>query len=457
MTAGLTVEAVGANRSTTVGADGQFSLSDVPAGDVQLRFHGGGVDSMVTLSQVSATDVVTIEVTLANGGAALTSELRQSGRMQLEGRIEGLTPPDQLTVNRRTVRTLSSTTIRRGSQTLSFSDLAAGMRVHVMGQLEGDVLNASHIEVQNVNTQVPVPLNGVVSGLAGTSANFDFFVNGRKVKGDAATAFFGDGNRGSSFADLRNGVRVEVKGRQEDGYVYAERIHINGGDDDDDEMEVEGAVSGLTNGCPSLRFTVQGVTVVTSGDTRFSGGACAQLENGDEVEVTGRRQADGTVLATEVKIEDDDDDESASIEGELTSMTGSPPELLLVVGGTTVRTSSATEVRRRGDRLTLAALRVGQILHVVGVRRSDRSLDARMIQIKDDAAGGEFELEGRLGGKSGACPSIRFVLNGYSIATSSATRFTGAQCEALRNGDAVEVKGLRQADGTVSAAEVRKR
>jgi hypothetical protein len=43
------------------------------------------------------------------------------------------------------------------------------------------------------------------------------------VKGDATTAFFGDGDKPDPFADRKDGVRVEVKGQQRNGFVHAAR------------------------------------------------------------------------------------------------------------------------------------------------------------------------------------------------------------------------------------------
>src|SRR6185295_8344926 len=97
--------------------------------------------------------------------------------------------------------------------------------------------------------------------------------------------------------------------------------------------------------------------------------------------------------------DDDNQDESASIEGPLTSKTGGLPNLILIVAGTTVRTTSATEVQRKGDRQELSVLALGMTLHVVGDRQGDGSLIARKIQIKDDAAGGLFEIQGSMGGR----------------------------------------------------------
>ena len=121
-----------------------------------------------------------------------------------------------------------------------------------------------------------------------------------------------------------------------------------------------------------------------------------------------------------------------------------------------MRTSSSTQVKRRGDVQTLNELKTGQSLHVVGVRQSNGSIDARLIEIDDDATGGEFEIEGALGGLKGTCPSIQFGVNGFSIQTSASTTFEGAACSALKSGDKIQVKGTRNADGSVAATRVKK-
>ena len=84
-----------------------------------------------------------------------------------------------------------------------------------------------------------------------------------------------------------------------------DRDHDDDDDDDgdDDEAEVEGVVSGRTGTCNSITFTVAGVTVITNGATRFED-PCASIVNGTRVEVEGTRQANGSILASEVEIDD---------------------------------------------------------------------------------------------------------------------------------------------------------
>jgi Domain of unknown function (DUF5666) len=88
-----------------------------------------------------------------------------------------------------------------------------------------------------------------------------------------------------------NTARVESEDRDDD-------------DDDEAEVEAEGRVSNLSGSCPALTFAVQGKTVKTNSATKFQHGSCTSIANGTRVEVEGTRQADGTILATKVEIED---------------------------------------------------------------------------------------------------------------------------------------------------------
>lgn len=388
---GVTVTVVGTNISSTVDAAGRFALMNVPPGTVQLQLTGGGANATVTIDTVQASQTIDVVVTVAGASASVDSEVRSgAGEAQLEGRVESLpptTPALTFKAAGRTVKTDASTRFVDGSLTRTFSDLRIGMRVHAKGSLSGDTFTATAVELQNSNVSVPVEVNGAIDTVTGSASAFQFKIGSRVIKGDSTTAFVGDGNRPDSFASLKDGVRVEVKGEQRDGFIFATRIHVENAEAPDD---------------------------------------------GDNQEA------------------------SASIQGKLTAISGTKPNLVLTVGGTTVRTSSSTEVKRRGDVQTLDTIKVGQTLHVVGARQGDGSLDARKIEIDDDADGGEFEIEGSLGGLQGTCPAIRFVVNGFSIVTSGSTTFEGGACSELKSGNKVDIKGLKQSDGSISATRVKR-
>src|SRR4029453_9518764 len=151
--------------------------------------------------------------------------------------------------------------------------------------------------------------------------------DGQRIRGDRVTEFYGHPNMTPArvFEEMNN-TRTEVKAWPRDGFWYAERLHVN--------LDEEVPETPTT---PTTPTTPQ--------------------------------------------------DSSASIEGTLTTMGGTRPSLVLTIAGTTVRTSASTEVQRRGDVQDLSVLQIGMTIQVVGDRRTDGSIDARRLQIKNEATG----------------------------------------------------------------------
>ena len=225
--AGMTVSVTGTNVTAQVNAAGRFALLNVPPGNVELRFNAPGVLATISLIELQTGQTIELTVTVSDTSATVESDRRSLGREeQLEGRVESLPPTTaalSLVVAGRTVTTDGNTTFYVNGAPATFSSLEIGQRVHVKGQTNAGSLLARSIDIQNTNTAIGVNLNGTVSNLTGTLAAFEFVVNGRLVKGDAATEFFGN----SRFLDLVNGGRAEVKGVQRDAFVYAQRIHAH--------------------------------------------------------------------------------------------------------------------------------------------------------------------------------------------------------------------------------------
>jgi hypothetical protein len=281
--------------------------------------------------------------------------------------------------------------------TLSVNDLRSGDTVSLTVAVNGTLATVL-ADSRNPASAAAVPINGVIDSLTGSLDAFEFRIGSQRIRGDAITEFYGHPNRTPAQVFARmNGLRAEVKAWPRGDYWYAERLHVN--------LE--------TTTPPTEPTPPTGPTPPTQ-------------------------------------------DTSASIEGTLTSIGGSRPNLVLVVAGVTVRTSASTEVQRRGDRQDLSVLRTGMTIHVVGDRRSDRSIDARRLQIKDDAVGAEMEIEGSLGGLKGSCPAVSFGVNGVAVSTTASTQFSPA-CSELKSGNKVRVRGTRQSDGSLRATSVMRR
>lgn len=227
--AGMTVTIEGTTISVTVNGAGQFVINNVPAGTpIVLRFNGAGANAQLLIGTLTAGQTTAITV-VVNGNTAELQEKTQGSDKEIEGRIESI-QGTTLKVAGRTVTIGSSTVIRHGDTTMTASQLAVGQRVHVKGTVTGTGATATTaatlIIVQNMNTSIGVNLEGNVSGLTGTAAAFEFIVDGRTVKGTAATAF--KGGKSPSFAELANAGKVHVKGSQQNGFVQAETITLQG-------------------------------------------------------------------------------------------------------------------------------------------------------------------------------------------------------------------------------------
>jgi hypothetical protein len=152
-TSRVTVTVTGTDISTVVDGNGEFTLTGVPPGDVQLRFAGSGVSATIMLTGVSTTDRITVTISLNGNGARLESERRErdddedEGENDLEGRVSnmsGTCPALTFTVQATTVRTNSVTRFKDGP----CIQIANGVRLKVEGhrQADGSIL-ATQLEL----------------------------------------------------------------------------------------------------------------------------------------------------------------------------------------------------------------------------------------------------------------------------------------------------------------------
>lgn len=333
--------------------------------------------------------------------------------------------------------------------------------------ITGTVSGASSALTSSGSQSIP----GLIVTVAGTSITSGLDAAGRFTldgvpAGDRELQFSGPVTATITLTDVKTSEKITLVIAVSGSTVTVQtQVRSTGS-----EEQLEGLVESLPPDMPAGSLRVAGRDVTTDDATQIRQGntprVIGDMKVGYRVHVKGHTTG-STLLATAIQIqntnipgenddeEDDGQDSSASIHGTLTAMSGAVPSLTLTVGGTTVRTSSSTDVKRRGDVQTLEELRIGQTLHVVGTRQADGSLDARRVEINDDAAGGEVEIAGAAGGVSGSCPTVSFGINGYTISTNASTVFEGITCATLKSGTKVSVKGISQADGSVLATLVK--
>jgi hypothetical protein len=238
MSTGLTVTIVGTSMTVSVDGAGNFQFHDVPSGDDVLEFRGPGVDALAPLAGVAERQNIHLRV-VVNGAVADIDE----NEVEMEGN-----------------------------------------RVEVEGRVSA--VNAAGLTITIGTTVVSVP---------------------------AGTPIRHDGNT-EPFSALHVGDRVHVHAAMVGSVVTANEVEDHndpgtppqanqgpGNDNDENEGEVEGAISAKSGTCPTLTFTVSARSVSTSAGTQFKDGACTALVNGTNVEVKGTVQTNGSILAASVE------------------------------------------------------------------------------------------------------------------------------------------------------------
>jgi Domain of unknown function (DUF5666) len=295
---GPTVTVVGTSLTATVDGGGNFTLNNVPAGDVTLSFGAGAT---VTITGVSEREQIHITVEVHGGAADLDDDERETSdsRAEVEGPIVSINAGARtLVVGRRQTSVLvpAGTPIHHGGTAIDFSQLAVGDRVHIHATRTGTTLTATDVEVQNDKPAQPeeAEVQGTVSAVSGACPTLTLVVNGTTVMTNASTAL-----SGGACANIIVGAHVEVKGvRQSNGSVLATRMSI-----EVETAEVSGKVTAMTGACPALTLTVNSTTVLTNASTKFKT-ACSNIKVGVKVDVEGTRQGNGSILATSIDLGD---------------------------------------------------------------------------------------------------------------------------------------------------------
>ena len=396
----LEVTIVGTSMSATVASSGRFTLQNVPSGDLALQFTGSGVNARITINGVADREQIRITVNVNGSSATVDDNERETpdNRAQVEGRIVSVNcaaNPATLVVGRTsqiTVLVPAGTPIRHDGTAVGCSQLLVGALVEVKGTKNGSSVTASGIELEdnpgpNPGPNPPPPavtqveLQGAISLLTGTCPSLTFTVSSTKVTTTSATGF-----NDTTCAGLHNGDVVEVKGtRQTDGSVLATKVEKGDDQNEQNEAEVKGTISSaITGACPVISFTVGSTSVTTNASTTFNDTTCAALKRGDQVEVTGTRQANGSVLARKVEKDNEDDEKNedeneAEVKGAISSaITGTCPSIAFSIGSTSVSTNAST----RFDDTSCSALKRGDAVEVKGTRQTNSSVLTSRVKMK---------------------------------------------------------------------------
>ncbi len=159
-------------------------------------------------------------------------------------------------------------------------------------------------------------------------------------------------------------------------------------------------------------------------------------------------------------------DNRSEIEGKITAISGNT----LTVARVVVTVPSGTPIQHGGTAVAFSDLRIGDRVHIHATR-SGSTVTATSIELQTANPGnpgpptmppgqgggnnsGETQVNGTVSSLGGTCPSLTFTVGATQIVTSSKTEFDHTTCATLANGQAVEVLGTKQSNGTLLASSV---
>ncbi len=228
---GVTVHVVQGGPSAVTDASGNFTLNGVPAGTVDMEFARSDINARAPVALVSGTNQITAAV---HGSTAVITPRGHAGE-EIEGLVQSanagggsLVVLDQR-LGAVTVKTDSTTLIRRGNTVIPLSQIQTGMRVHVKAMLQGDgTYLATEILLQDENIGGEREVEGSVASVNGGAKSFVVTtVSGPiTVKTGASTTFKKKGST-ANFSDVVVGAMVEAEGTlQADGSILARKVTI---------------------------------------------------------------------------------------------------------------------------------------------------------------------------------------------------------------------------------------
>lgn len=226
---GVTVRVTPSGPSAQSDASGNFTLTGVPAGNVELEFTRADINARGSVVLASGSNALTASIT---GGTAVITPRGHAGE-EIEGLVQSVGTGSLVVVDQRlgtvTVTIGTSTILRKGNATITLSTLASGMRVHVKAMLQGDgTYLATEVLLQDQNAGGEGEAEGSVASVNAAAGSFVVTTASGPitVKTGPSTTYKKKGSA-ATFADITVGAMVEAEGTlQTDGSILARKVTI---------------------------------------------------------------------------------------------------------------------------------------------------------------------------------------------------------------------------------------
>ena len=379
---------------------------------------------------------------LINGEPAMEDDLQVGYQVKLTGNIhsDGTATAEKIEFTPSLVGTISAITpntlvvmgnkVKVNHNTLfdatifprSIKGLSIGTRVLISGTFATDgSINATRIEMANNNQQQVL---GFVREL--NTMNMTFILNQQLVNYAGATINFG-------HQELRNGVLISVRGLLNSDQLF-QATHLQrlptelpG---DIKSASIEGVITRFVS---ASDFDVGGINITTNPQTKYENGDAKKLALGIEVELDGRVEPNGKLLAKNIEFEHNINNKIA---GKVTSISTQPTKGVVTgtldVDGSPIRTNHSTRYEDKSNsrvkHFNLSSLQIGDTVEVTGYSTEAGFIATKIEREKpeeDELA--ERELEGIVT----SINSDSFTLFGRKIATDENTEFLDADGKPL--------------------------
>ena len=242
--------------TTTVGADGRFTMRGLPEGGFTLVFQSDGVEiGRLTFAEVKPNQAITVTVSIAGNALTLVEERRNGighGDLEIEGRVEQIlvvnpAGDSRFVIDGKTVVVRpGQTAIREGNRARVVGEIELFRQVHVKGvwlqavpPAPQEVL-AWEIKLQGDAQPGPSPSPGAACMINGGRAGAGIELEGRVAAGALPTfTMTVNGNRASGPVTVNagtasiecspsNGPNAPTPAQCQARVAGGQRIHVRG-------------------------------------------------------------------------------------------------------------------------------------------------------------------------------------------------------------------------------------
>jgi hypothetical protein len=380
-------------------------------GSTQVRID----DNPGSQDDLEVGQQVTVRWRSSDDGATRTAE-QIDYRSVVEGPIAAGsidTVAGTFTVLGQVVRVTGTTSFGAGISPADLTGLVAGQTVEVSGLVDaGGFIRATRIE-----PRAPGQLQ--VRGVAATVTAQTFTIGNLVVVYTGATLPDGP---------IQNGDLVEARGTVIDGLGRLVATVVGredgfatvGGSADD--AELEGFITAFTS---ATDFVVAGVRVTTNAQTEYDDGDVTDLRLNARVEVDGRFNGSGILVAEEIEFEsfdDDDDGDDDALDGRVAANATAVNAAAgtVVAAGVTIRVNVATRFEDKRSNVRpfgLANLAVGDFIEARGTPGTGAELTSSIFERQGASATGELR------GPAGSIANPSLTVLGIPVVTSGTTVF----------------------------------